>query len=338
MERNQAGNIGRVVRVLSGIQPSGVPHIGNYFGAIRQWVVVQDKADAFYTIVDLHALTLDIRPEDLRTRTLDTAISLLAAGLDPNRCTLFVQGHVPEHNQMAWLLECVATFGELSRMTQFKDKSHAQESVRAGLFTYPALMAADILLYQADQVPVGDDQRQHVELTRDLALRFNARYREVFVVPEAVIPSVGARVMDLQEPSRKMSKSIVSPQGTINLTDTPDEIMRKVRRAVTDGETDVVYDRERRRGVANLLELLSAITGRSPDALAAEFSSYGALKAAVGDALVEALRPVQASIADLRSDLGSVEEALRRGAEKAQSIAQKTLADARDAIGLLPLR
>jgi tryptophanyl-tRNA synthetase len=326
-----------MARVLSGIQPSGVLHIGNYFGAVRQWVRAQDNHDAFYTIVDLHALTIDIDPKVLRERSLDTAISLLAAGLDPTRCTLFLQGHVPEHNELAWLLECVASYGELHRMTQFKDKAGGQESVRVGLLTYPVLMAADILLYQTDQVPVGDDQRQHLELTRNIANRFNGRYREVFRIPEAIIPAVGARIMDLQNPQRKMSKSVSSPQGTINITDTADEIAKKVKRAVTDTDNLVTYDQKTKPGISNLLEILSATVDRGPSELANDFASYGALKEAVATSLIEHLGGVQRRMDELRSDLAYVHRALREGAEKAQSIAAVTLRDAREAIGLLAL-
>src|SRR3984885_3145027 len=251
-----------MTRVLSGISPSGDLHVGNYLGAIRQWVVDQHEADSFYCVVDLHGLTVDHDPADLRRRTLETAIGLYAAGLDPDVCTVFIQSHVHEHTELSWLLECTASVGELSRMIQYKEKSAAHETVRAGLLTYPVLMAADILLYDADQVPVGDDQRQHVELARDLAIRFNRRYGETFVVPEAVVPKVAARVMDLQHPERKMSKSIDSPLGTLNVRDSPDEIATKVRKAVTDTEGEVRYDPDEKPGLSNLIELLSAATRR----------------------------------------------------------------------------
>ncbi len=257
-----------MARVLSGVQPSGDLHLGNYLGAFRNWVADQHDYDAFFCVVDLHALTPTTTPPCWRQRTLETAHSLLAVGLDPAVCTLFVQSHVPEHPRLTWLLECTATFGELRRMTQFKDKGREQESVRAGLFTYPVLMAADILLYDADRVPVGDDQRQHLELTRDLAIRFNHRYGPTFVVPEAAVPKVAARVMDLQEPTRKMSKSVSSPLGTVLVLDSPEEIDRKVRKAVTDTETEVRYDPVSKPGVSNLLELLAAATGGDPAELA----------------------------------------------------------------------
>jgi tryptophanyl-tRNA synthetase len=246
-----------MARVLSGIQPSGDLHLGNYLGAIRHWVADQGNHDAIYCVVDLHALTLDIDPALLRARTYDTALDLLAAGLDPDRCTLFVQSHVVQHTQMAWLLECTATMGELRRMTQFKDKSEGKESVRVGLFTYPVLQAADIVLYDAERVPVGDDQRQHVELARDLAIRFNHHYGDVLVVPEAAIPVAGARVMDLQHPERKMSKSVNSPLGTVLVLDEPAEITRKIKKAVTDTDGEVRYDPNHKPGLSNLLELLA---------------------------------------------------------------------------------
>lgn len=324
-----------MARVLSGIQPSGVLHIGNYLGAVRRWVKAQHDHDAIYLIVDLHALTVDIDPSDLRQQTIEVAISLLSAGIDPEHCTLAVQSHVAEHSQLAWVLECVASYGELRRMTQFKDKGAGQESVRVGLLTYPVLMSADILLYQSDEVPVGADQRQHLELARNLAIRFNSRYGPIFTVPEAIIPPIGARIMDLQHPERKMSKSVSSPQGTINVSDRPDEIAKKIRRSVTDTENIVVFDPERKPGVSNLLEILSATTGRDPNELAADFSSYGALKEAVTASLVAVLEPVQDRMQALQADPEYVMHILRTGAEKARSIASKTLQSAQDAVGLL---
>ena len=282
--------------------------------------------------------TSDIAPAELRQRTLDVAIMLLASGLDPDVCTLFVQSQVPQHTQLTWLLECTATFGELRRMTQFKEKGGGQESVRVGLLTYPVLQAADILLYDADRVPVGDDQRQHLELTRVLANRFNHRYGPTFTVPEAAIPPVGARVMDLQEPTRKMSKSVESPQGTIYVVDDPADIERKVKRAVTDSGTDVVYDPAAKPGVSNLLELLGAATERSPQEAARGYSSYGPLKADVAAALIELLRPVQKRHAELAADPGAVEAILDLGSAKAELVASATAARASDAIGLLPRR
>src|ERR1700674_973561 len=322
-------------RVLSGLQPSGDLHLGNYLGAIRNWVADQDTHDAYYCIVDLHALTLDIAPDELRSRTAETALDLLAAGLDPERCTLFVQSHVTQHTQLAWLLECTATMGELSRMTQFKEKSAGQDSVRVGLYTYPVLQAADILLYDAERVPVGDDQRQHLELTRELANRFNHRYAPTLVVPEAAIPSAGARVMDLQHPGTKMSKSVNSPLGTILMLDPPSEIERKVRKAVTDTDGEVRYDPESQPGLANLLVLLGVATGRTPTDVARSYQRYGDLKKDVAEALVELLRPVRERRAALAADPGAVAAMLAAGADKARVVASATYDRAAEAIGLL---
>jgi tryptophanyl-tRNA synthetase len=326
-----------MTRVLSGIQPTGETHLGNYLGAIRYWVEDQHDHDAFFCVVDLHALTIPQDPAELRAKTLQMAAMLLAAGLDPDVCTLFVQSHLSEHNQLGWIMECTASTGELQRMTQFKEKASRQSGfVSAALLTYPALQAADILLYDADRVPVGDDQRQHLELTRDLALRFNARYGETFVVPAHAIPKAGARVMDLQAPTAKMSKSSESPQGTVLVLDPPDAIVRKFKRAVTDSSTEVVYDPATKPGVSNLLSILAAVTGTSPEAASAGIASYGALKAAVGEAVVEALRPVQGRYAALIADPGEVTRLLAIGAQKARAVAAKTLARAQDALGLLP--
>jgi tryptophanyl-tRNA synthetase len=322
-------------KVFSGIQPSGDLHLGNYLGAIRNWVADQHVHDAIYCVVDLHALSLDIDPSVLRSRTYETALDLLAAGLDPQACTLFIQSQVPEHPRLTWLLECTATMGELRRMTQFKDKSEGKESVRAGLFTYPILQAADILLYDTDRVPVGNDQRQHVELTRELAIRFNGRYGETFVVPEAAFPSVGARVMDLQNPTRKMSKSVSSPLGTVLILDPPAEIERKIKKAVTDTDGEVRFDPEAKPGLANLLELLAVATDRTPTDVAEEYRRYGDLKRDVGEALVELLRPLRVRRAELASDPGEVTALLAHGSEKAGAIASVTYQRAADAIGLL---
>jgi tryptophanyl-tRNA synthetase len=324
-----------MARVLSGLQPSGELHIGNYLGAIRNWVADQYVHDALYCIVDLHALTLDIDPEHLRTRTFETALDLLAAGLDPDCCTLFVQSHVSEHTQMTWLLECTATMGELGRMTQFKDKSAGKDSVRVGLFTYPVLQGADILLYDADRVPVGDDQRQHLELARELAIRFNHRYGPTLVVPEAAIPAAAARVMDLQHPENKMSKSVNSPLGTVMLFDEPAEIERKVKKAVTDTDGEVRYDREAKPGLSNLLELLAVATERTPTEVAASYTRYGDLKADVAGALSELLRPVRERRAVLAADPGEVTALLTKGADKARVVASATYRRAAAAIGLL---
>jgi tryptophanyl-tRNA synthetase len=325
-----------MARVLSGIQPSGAMHLGNYLGALRAWAEAQHEAEAYYCIVNLHALTLDIDPDVLRARTNEAAVNLLAAGLDPAACTIFVQSEIPEHPRLAWLLECTATFGELRRMTQFKDKSGGQETVRAGLFTYPVLMAADILLYDAHSVPVGDDQRQHLELTREVALRFNNRYGATFTVPEAAHPRAGARVMDLQHPKRKMSKSLDSPLGTVDMLDEPAEIERKVMKAVTDTETEVRYDRAAKPGVSNLLELLAAATGDPPERLAPRYQRYGDLKKDVAAALVELLAPVRERHAQLVKDPGAVRQVLDAGRDRAGPVAAATYARAAAAMGLDP--
>jgi tryptophanyl-tRNA synthetase len=325
-----------MARVLSGIAPSGDFTLGNYLGALRHWVTFQDDNDAFYCVVDLHALTGEIEPAVLRRNSLDAALNLLAVGLDPERCTIFVQSHVPEHTRLTWLLECTATVGELRRMTQFKEKSQGNETVRAGLFTYPVLMAADILLYAAEAVPVGDDQRQHLELARELAIRFNNRYGETFVVPEAAIPGAAARVMDLQHPERKMSKSVESPLGTIGLLDPPEEISRKIRKAVTDTDGEVRYDRAAKPGLANLLELLASATDRTPPEVAAGYTRYGDLKSDTAEALSELLRPVRERRADFEGEGAYVDEVLAEGAAKAHAVAAPTYAAAANAMGLLP--
>jgi len=326
-------------RVLSGIQPSGDVHVGNYLGAIRQWVADQHTHDAFYCVVDLHALTEPRDPYELRAKTLETVLVLIAAGLDLDRCTLFVQSHVAEHTQLTWLLECVASMGELRRMTQFKEKAKSgEESARVGLFTYPVLQAADILLYDADRVPVGDEQRQHLELCRDLATRFNHRYGETFVVPEAAVPAVGARIMDLQNPEAKMSKSAASPKGVVLALDDPDTIERKFRRAVTDPGATVRFDLEHKPGVSNLIQILAAATGRVPEEVAGDYDQYGPLKADTAAAVIELLRPVRERYADLAADRGAVEAVLAQGAAKARTVAAETLARAQDAIGLLAPR
>jgi tryptophanyl-tRNA synthetase len=324
-----------VSRVLSGMQPSGDVHLGNYLGALRNWVADQHVNEAFYCIVDLHALTVEHDPEALSDRTLDCANWLLAVGIDPSLCTMFVQSHVPEHSQLTWVLGATATYGELQRMTQFKEKAARSEVVRVALFTYPVLMAADILLYDADRVPVGDDQRQHLELTRDIAIRFNNRYGKTFVVPEAFVPKVGARVMDLQEPTKKMSKSESSPQGTILLDDPPEVVERKVRRAVTDTSSEVRYDPSTKPGVSNLLELLAAATGGDPARLATGYPDYGSLKKDTAAALIEMLRPIQQRRAELLKDPGQVRSVLALGASKAKLVAGPTWERASAAVGLL---
>ncbi len=322
-------------RVFSGVKPSGDFHLGTYVGALRQWVAEQERNDALYCVVDLHALTEEIDPAYLREKSFRAAVNLLAVGLDPEVATIFVQSHVAEHARLAWLLECTATMGELRRMTQFKAKAHGQETVRVGLFTYPALMAADILLYQADRVPVGDDQRQHLELTREIAQRFNARYGELFVVPEAAVPAIGARVMDLQHPDRKMSKSVDSPLGTIGVLDDPAQIDRKVKKAVTDTDGEMRYDPEKKPGLSNLLALMAVATQSTPEEVAARYTRYGDLKRDLAEALAELLRPVRERAAVLVDEPDTVHDVLRAGAERARAIASATYARAAEAMGLL---
>ncbi|MGH3441014.1 MAG: tryptophan--tRNA ligase [Nitriliruptorales bacterium] len=328
--------------MLSGIQPTGALHLGNYLGAIRRWVDDQDRVDGYFTIVDLHAMTIPHDPDQLRGETLTLAAMLFAVGLDPERSTVFVQSHVREHAELAWIMNCVTAFGELNRMTQWKDKSEGQEFVSAGLFTYPALQAADILLYDTDEVPVGEDQRQHVELTRDVAQRFNHRFGEVFVLPKATFPKSGARVMDLQLVDKKMSKSLDSPRGTIYLLDDPKDVEKKVMSAVTDSGTDVRHapDEPEKTGVTNLLDLLSAASGEGIPSLEARFADrgYGDFKKEVASAVVELLRPLREAYAELASDPGEVKSRLAVGADKARETAARTLARAKDAAGLLPPR
>jgi tryptophanyl-tRNA synthetase len=322
-------------RVFSGVQSSGAPHVGNYFGAFRQWVADQHTADSVFCVVDLHALTIQQDPVQLRRRTLETAAWLFAVGLDPEICTVFAQSHVPEHTGLTWLLECTASFGELQRMTQFKEKSKGSEFVSVGLFTYPVLQAADILLYDTDKVPIGDDQRQHLELARDIAIRFNGRYGDTFVIPEAVVPKVAARVMDLQHPDRKMSKSVSSPLGTIDLLDDPEAIRQKIRKAVTDNDAEVRYDPENKPGLSNLIELFAAASGRPIEEVTASYDRYGPLKADLGEILVEVLTPVRTRYAEITAEPDAVPSLLEKGALKASAIASETLTRARQAIGLL---
>jgi tryptophanyl-tRNA synthetase len=321
------------MRVLSGIKPSGTIHLGNYLGAIRNWVAEQHEG-AFYVVVDLHALTEPFDPAELNRQTFETAASLLAAGLDPGRCTVFVQSHVPYHTQLNWLLECVVSYGELRRMTQFKEKADRQGAYRAGLLTYPVLMAADILLYDIDAVPVGDDQRQHLELTREIAQRFNNRYGETFTVPEAIVPPAGARVMDLQDPSRKMSKSLASA-GTIGLLDSPEEISRKVKRAVTDTDGDVRFDRKAKPGLSNLIDIMAAVSGQSVDQVCAKYERYGDLKSDLADALVDLLTPIAGRFREISADRAETMRQLQIGATRADAIAAAAFERARTAMGLL---
>ena len=326
-------------RILSGVQPTGSAHVGNYVGAFRQWVEQQHEVDAFHFIADLHAITLPYDPAALRESTLQTAALLLACGLDPGVCTLFVQSHVPEHTELAWLLNHIATVGELRRMTQFKAKAAVggEGALPVGYFNYPVLQAADILIYQAERVPVGDDQRQHLELTRDVAQRFNARFGQTFVVPEAYVPKVGGRVMDLQQPDQKMSKSAVSPAGRIEILDPPELIQRKVRSAVTDSGREIVA-RPDKPAISNLLELFSVATGKPIAELESAYAGqgYGQLKADLADALVAFLAPVQERYHELRADPDGLNEALEAGAAKAQAVARENLALAKDRMGLLP--
>ncbi len=325
-----------MARVLSGIQPSGDLHLGNYVGAISRWAREQ-QPEHFFCIVNLHAITVPQDPAGLRERTVDLACWLLAAGLDPDVCTLFVQSHVAEHAELSWVLECTATMGELGRMVQFKEKSAGKESVSVGLFTYPVLQAADILLYQADEVPVGADQRQHVELTRDLAQRFNTRFGDTFTLPRATLPEAGARVMDLQLVDKRMAKSVESPQGKILLGESEDETRRKVMRAVTDSGAEVRAAADK-PGVSNLLDLMAAVTGTDIAALEAHFDGkgYGDFKREVAEAVNAYLRPVRSRYAELRTDPAMVEESLRKGAGKARAVAAETMEAVRDRVGLLP--
>jgi tryptophanyl-tRNA synthetase len=327
--------------VLSGIQPTADSfHLGNYLGAIKQWVALQDEHDAYYCVVDLHAITLDPPPPaELTGRTRISAAQLLAAGLDPSRCALFVQSHVAEHAQLSWVLECLTGFGEASRMTQFKDKSArgGAEHYSVGLFTYPVLQAADILLYQADRVPVGEDQRQHLELTRNLAQRFNSRYGRTFTVPDAFIPTGTAKVLDLQDPTAKMSKSL-GDAGTLNLLDAPSVLTKKIKRAVTDTETEVRFDPVAKPGVSNLLAILAAVTDRAPEDAAKDFEDqgYGSLKAAVAEAVVAFAEPFAARTRELLDDPAELDRILAGGAERARAVAAGTLAEAYRTVGFLP--
>ena len=326
-----------MTRVLSCIQPTGEVHLGNYLGALRNWVSGQHKADVFHGIVDLHALTVTEEPGVIGRNTLQLAAVLFAVGLDPDVATVFVQSHVPEHSQLGWIMECTVSFGELSRMTQFKDKSAKREAefVSAGLFTYPALQAADILLYDANEVPVGDDQRQHIEITRDIAIRFNHRFGETFVIPKSVTPPSGARVMDLLNPTSKMSKSGDDDSGVIYLLDDPAKIEKKFKRAVTDSETEVVFDGERKPGVSNLLEFLAAATGTTPQKAAETYTRYGDLKAASAQAVIAMLEPIQARYFELLNDQGELMSLLHKGNARAKEVASKTLSRAQKAIGFL---
>ena len=324
--------------VLSGCQPSGQLTIGNYMGALKQWVAMQEDHDCLYMLVDLHAITVRQEPQKLYEACLDGLALYVACGIDPVKSTLFVQSHVPEHAQLAWIMNCYTQMGELNRMTQFKDKSAKRETdfVAAGLFTYPALQAADILLYDADEVPVGDDQRQHIEITRDIAIRFNSRFGETFVIPEAVTPAAGARVMDLQAPTSKMSKSADSDAGCVFLLDDPKAIEKKFKRAVTDSESEVRYSVTEKPGVSNLLDILAAAGGGTPAQLAEKYNQYGPLKADAASAVIAMLEPIQHRYRELMNDPGELQRLLNIGANRAQEQASATLSRAYEAIGLLP--
>jgi tryptophanyl-tRNA synthetase len=324
------------MRIFSGIQPTGAKHIGNLIGGFRQYAATQEQGESFFCIVDLHSITVEYEPAAFREETLDLAALLFATGLDPERSTVFVQSHVPAHAEAAWLLGSVTSFGQLGRMTQFKDKSDRHEFISAGLFTYPVLMAGDILLYQTDIVPIGDDQRQHLELARDVAERFNSRYGETFVVPDGVYPEVGARIMDLQEPANKMSTTIGTAQGTVRLLDEPDVIRKKFRAAVTDSGSEVRRGDDK-PGITNLIDILSALTGDPPDALEARYdgAGYGQFKTDVGEAVVEAVAPIQARYRELRSDAAELQRLLARGAEKARKASQPTLEAMYDRMGFV---
>ncbi len=315
------------MRVFSGIQPTGAKHVGNYSGGFRQYVATQERGDAFFCVVDLHSITTEYDPDDLRERTLDLAALLFATGLDPERSTVFVQSHVTAHAEAAWLLGAVASYGQLGRMTQFKDKGEAREFVSAGLFTYPVLMAGDILLYQTDIVPIGDDQRQHLELARDIAERFNARFGETFKVPEGVYPEAGARIMDLQEPTKKMSTTGGTPQGTVLMLDDADTVRRKVMRAVADSGREVQHDPESKPGISNLIELMTVATGETIPDVEGRFDGqgYGTFKGSVADALVELLTPIQSRYRELRADTAELLRLLAVGADKAREASAPTL-------------
>ncbi|MFD1396866.1 tryptophan--tRNA ligase [Kroppenstedtia eburnea] len=323
-------------RVFSGMQPTGDLHLGNYIGALKRFIPLQEEAECFFCVVDLHALTVPRDPEELRSKTLELAGLYLAAGLDPERSALFVQSHNPAHSEGAWLLQCITRMGELGRMTQFKDKGKGSDSATAGLFSYPVLMAADILLYQADLVPVGEDQKQHLELTRDLADRFNRIYGEVFKIPEPQIGETGARIMALDNPEKKMSKSADSSLNSIQLLDDPDLILKKFKRAVTDSENRIRYDRENKPGISNLLDIHSVMTGESVDSLVERYrdKGYGHLKIDTAEAVIQELKPLQERFRDVMES-GEVQRVLARGAERAREVAGETLSRMQQAMGLV---
>jgi tryptophanyl-tRNA synthetase len=326
------------MRIFSGIQPTGDKHLGNYIGGFRQYARTQELGEAFFCIVDLHSITVEHDPADLRVRTLDLYAMLVATGLDPQRSTVFAQSHVPAHTEACWLLSTVASFGQLGRMTQFKDKAEQRDFVSAGLFTYPVLMAGDILLYQTDAVPIGDDQRQHLELARDIAERFNARFGQTFVVPQGVYPEVGARIMDLQEPTRKMSTTGGTEQGTVRLLDDPDVIRKKFKTAVTDSGREIRRGDDK-PGISNLVDILAVATGRAPGEIEVEYEGvgYGQFKADVGEAVAELLGPVRERYLELRSDEPELLRLLAVGAEKAAAASAPTRAAMFDRMGFVSL-
>jgi tryptophanyl-tRNA synthetase len=325
------------MRIFSGIQPTGDKHFGNYSGGFRQYAATQEEGDAFFCIVDLHSITTAYEPDELRESTLDLAAMLFATGLDPDCSTVFVQSHVAAHAEAAWLLSSVTSYGQLGRMTQFKDKSERQEFISAGLFTYPVLMAGDILLYQTDLVPIGDDQKQHLELARDVAERFNGRYGETFKVPDGRFPATGGRIMDLQDPERKMSTTGGTPQGTVLIADPPETIRKKVKSAVTDSGGDVRYDPAGKPGISNLLEIMSVATGEEIPALEARYDSggYGPFKAEVAEAVIELLDPIRARYDELRADAGELQRLLAQGAEKARVASAPTLEQMYERMGFV---
>ena len=327
-------------RVLSGIQPTHDSfHLGNYLGALKQWVQLQEDNDAFYCVVDLHALTIETDPKVLQKRILLSAAQLIAIGVDPSKCTLFIQSHVPAHNQLAWVLECITGFGEAGRMTQFKDKSQkgGADRTNVGLFTYPILQAADILLYQADFVPVGEDQRQHIELTRDLGQRFNSKYKEIFNIPQAQIIKSLAKINDLQEPTAKMSKSAASMSGVIELLDAPEITLKKFKSSVTDGGKEVKFDEKSKPGISNLLTIHSALSGKTIEAIESEFAGkgYGDFKSAVAEVVIAELEPIRDRTKQLMDDPAELVSLLSTGAKKANEVASNTLKEVYAAIGLI---
>jgi tryptophanyl-tRNA synthetase len=326
------------MRIFSGIQPTGDKTLGNYIGGFRQYAATQEQGEAFFCIVDLHSITVDYDPTDLRERTLDLYAMLVATGLDPRRSTIFAQSHVTAHAEASWLLSSVTSYGQLGRMTQFKEKAEQREFVSSGLFTYPVLMAGDILLYQTDIVPVGDDQRQHIELARDIAERFNARFGETFVVPRGVFPEVGGRIMDLQEPTKRMSTTSGTPQGTVRLLDEPDVIRKKFRSAVTDSGREIRQGDDK-PGITNLLSILSVATGRAPGDLEIEYehAGYGQFKSDVGDAVVELVTPIRERYLELRADPAELQRLLGLGAEKARSVSRPTIEAMYDRMGFVRL-